>query len=48
MARGVTRLEPSASSIAVRLRCPDFHACTPPGFTILMAYPPVASSIQAA
>jgi hypothetical protein len=48
IARGVTLRPETASSRPVTLRCPVFHASTPPGFTIFTAYPPVAPSSQAA
>ena len=43
IARGVTRRPPTESSRPVTFRCPVFHASTPPGFTILIAYPPVGA-----
>ena len=48
IARGVTLRPEIGSSSPVALRCPDFQASMPPGFTIFTAYPPVAPSSQAA
>jgi hypothetical protein len=48
MARGVTARPLTWSSMVPTFRWPVFQASTPPGFTILTAYPPVARSSHAA